>query len=416
MLTARLMVVSAGVTALMAFASGCSSDAADRTSGGTTQDRSTGSVSSPMIGGDPSTDHPEVGFTVAGGGVAGFIENGAVLIAPNLIVTQIKAVTKDVYYPPASQGTNQPPCGTVSGIQDPSQISFVYGTTDPVSYISGGATGSSVAAKQVITNGEVDTCKGPLAFVVLQSAVPGVTSFPKLQLDQLPNANDPVTQCAWGETDTHCVEGTSIMCVTGNVTLPNGGYYAPNQIQFPPGFFLTSANECYDDGGAIYDGTGGMFGLIGTTIPAPDVKNTSTEACKTCDGAITSAILLSAQKDLVVRAFAAIGSTPWREGHQQPANVGGTCTDDLDCNSQMCVEVGKQGYCSQDCSSSTCPASTVCTSFGAQSVCLPQVSPHPASCSVSEGGANSNRIWGLVGIALAMIGAVRIRARKRQEG
>jgi hypothetical protein len=153
MLIGRLVgVATAGVIAL-AFASGCSSDMPN----GTSHDAepTSGSVSSPMVGGTPSTSHPEVGFTVAGGGVSGFIQNGAVLVAPNLAVTQIKAVTKDVYYPANTQGTNQAPCGTVSGLQDPSQIAFVYGTTDPVTYISGGAQGSSRTVKQVITNGEV---------------------------------------------------------------------------------------------------------------------------------------------------------------------------------------------------------------------------------------------------------------------
>ena len=84
--------------ALIASGAGCSSSTPENA-------ESTGRSQSKIIGGTPTNDHPEVSFTLAGGGVGGFIENGAILLAPTLAVTQIQAVSKDVFFPPSQQGT-----------------------------------------------------------------------------------------------------------------------------------------------------------------------------------------------------------------------------------------------------------------------------------------------------------------------
>lgn len=404
--------------ALIASGAGCSSSTPENA-------ESTGRSQSKIIGGTPTNDHPEVSFTLAGGGVGGFIENGAILLAPTLAVTQIQAVSKDVFFPPSQQGTVVP-CATVSGLFDPSEITLIAGDgqSNPPDAINNGVAGTNSVVKQIITNGEVDTCKGPLAFIVLANPITTISSFPQLDIDNIPTAGEQVTQCGWGDQDLTCVINSQKECEPAKVTLPNGGYYAPNQIQFPVGQLLTDGNDCYDTSGAIYDPQSTLFAVMNTTVIPPDSKNTVQNPCGACANAITNGVLLSSQRDLLIRAFATIGSSPWRAGHPKPADVGGTCTDSLDCNTQMCVTVGDQGYCSQDCTSAACPGGSVCTNVDARNVCLPAVTPHPASCDVTPASMNAksneqDMRWewaSMAFIGLVLLGRSRSRAKRGANG
>jgi hypothetical protein len=382
----------------------CSSDPS------TTEVNQLGSKASPQLfGGTATNAHPEVGFTSAGGSIAGVIEEGAILLAPTLAVTLVTAVAKN-----SSFATNAI-CGTVSGLQDPSEVTFILGdgATNPPKYISGSTGGTTRGVKQIITNGEVDTCKGPLAFLVLDSPIDTVTTFPKLELDALPAVNDALTECTWGEINTQCAEPTSVMCASGNIILPNGGYFQTAQVTFPQGQIVNTVDACGDEGGAVFGSNGGLLAIAGLNTGAGG-KDTLQNPCGNCQGDSSSAILFSSQASLVVRAFAAIGSSPWRVGHQQPAAVGGTCTDALDCNSQECVQVGNQGYCSQDCSTTACPTSTVCTQFASGSVCLPEVTPHPQSCDASPMHPSESTGTKKEFAALLLFGGFIVYGRRRR--
>lgn len=411
MLSVRLICNSLMVVAgLSTVAGGCASSAESPR-----QQEKTGAVSSEVFGGSPGTTHPEVGFMSIQRGVAGTLQPQAVLIAPSLIVTSVLSVVKGFTYGTGvSFDSSGAICATCSAVSDTSEMVFTLGdgATTPDDYLTG-KVGTTRNITQIITNGETDSCKGGLAFAVLDKPIDGV-NIPQLRLDNVPNVNESVTACGWGQVDTKCTFPTTLLCGTGSVTISNGGYFADDQDTFQPGFVLTTVNTCGDRGGAIYDSNGAIFAVVDKYIqPDKSKKPTFSDPCLDCSGAVTDGILLAQYPDLVARAFAAVGSSPWRTGHQKPADVGGTCTDALDCNSQLCVGVGATNYCSQDCSSAACPASTVCTTSGGRSVCLPQVNPHPASCSAAPNATSSDSPQGF-GLVLAFAGLAGLARQRRR--
>lgn len=378
-------------------------------------DDTAGKASAALIGGTAGT-HPEAGFLTVERGVSGVIQPSAVLLTPTLAVTTSFSVVKGYSYGVGvSFNSSGAVCATLGATVDPSQITFTLGdnASTPASFLVG-TRGTSRAVRQIITNGEIDSCKGPLAFLVLDQPIEGVT-FPQVELAQAPAANDGVLACGWGLLDKRCGKAPSLQCANGSVIIggPNGGYYAADQDNFPPGFILTTVNACGDSGAPIYNASGALVALIDKYVN-PDKSKVPTLAnpCADCEGAVTDAHLLSAFPELVARAYAAVGSSPHRVGRPAPASVGGTCADNLDCNSQLCVGVGPSSYCSQDCSSSACPASTVCTEASGKKVCLPEVNPDPASCTTAIAtatpGSSSTWIWG-AGLALALAAGRRMR-------
>lgn len=391
----------------LAMAVGCSSAPADSS-------ERTAAASAGVLG-DETPAHQEVGFPSVLQGVAGSFTTSGVLVAPNLVLTEDRSVVKGFAYGLGTFSSGGSVCATLGEVVDLSQLRFVPGDgrANPNQSPSD-AFNVGVGVKQILTDGENDNCKGGLAFLVLETPVQGNFNYPQLVLDGLPAANDPVTGCAWGRVNTHCVYPTGApSCASGKVLLANGGYYAADQDTFPPGFILTDVPGCYnDEGGAIFDKNGALLAILDKAFqPDKTKQDTVSEACKFCDGAVIDGHLLSAQAPLVARAFAAIGSSPWRVGHPKPADVGGTCSDNLDCNSQYCVSVGKSNYCSQDCTSTACPANTVCTSVDSKNVCLPQVTPHPESCDAAPAASKTrDGAWLAVAGALGWVVALR---RKR---
>jgi hypothetical protein len=267
--------------------------------------------------------------------------------------------------------------------------------------------------KQIITNGEVDSCKAGVAFLVLDKPIDGV-SLPLLELDVAPVQNDSVTACGWGPIDTKCAFPTTVQCVTGKVEIGgrDGGYYAADQDTFPPGFILTSINSCGDRGGPLYNANGNLVGILDRYFQ-PDKSKLPTldRGCADCENAVSAAILLSAYGDVLARAFSAVGSSPHRAGRPAPADTGGACVDNLDCNSQLCVSIGASKACSQDCSNAPCPTSTVCTSVGKSNVCLPGVQPESA-CSVTV-PASPREAPRLLWLSAAVAGLLAARQARR---
>jgi hypothetical protein len=409
---AELAAVSIG----LAYASGCASDATDQKAS-QHDEAATGTNQSSLVGGTETTSHPEAGFVISGGSIAGVQNAGGVLIAPNLVITSMGVVVKSVFVPAgAPDGT----CGTVSGSLDPSQVTFVLGdgAVSQTGYVQGQTAGATTrTAKQIVTNGKTSTCDTPFAFLVLDQPINGV-NYPQIQIDHGPALNDPILQCGWGPTDTFCDYPSKLICGTGTVLLNNGGYYSPTQETFNPGEVVTTVSGCGDVGGPLYDNTGALLGLETHTVYNKDIADTLSEPCKSCGQSASSSLLIAPSTDLLIQAFAAIGSTPWRAGHPKPSDVGGTCTDSLDCNSQMCVQVGKASYCSQDCSTTACPSSTVCTAVDGKNVCLPAVTPHPASCTVGSAsnadGKSGLNFFALFGLMMAGLVASRSRVWRKQ--
>lgn len=403
-MTWSFSVRSAALLSFMAGAIGCAS-------GGPDEDPS-GSHSSPVYGGTASTSHSEVVLLQNQNG-NNIRNRTGVLLAPRLALTALEAVVKSVDY---GNGATVLSAGVACGV--------VGATVDPSTMTVKINDGSTRAVTAIITSGLSDTCQsGDLAFLVLDKPVDGVT-FPKLELDQAPAANAPVTGCGWGGIDTKCnLPTTSAFCGEGTIILPTGGYYAPNVTKFPSNIMLTSVPMCIpaDQGGPFYDAAGGLLGILSANFNADKTKEpTLQDPCLYCEGAVSSSALLSTQAAFVASAYAAVGTSPWREGHPEPAAVGAACTDALDCTSQLCVGVGSGHYCSQECESSACPSATVCTAFGSRSVCLPEVTPHPASCDVVASPASDRRehtaTFAAAAFALIFITGRRRARRKQKRG
>lgn len=403
---------AAGIIAISAFGGGCSS-------GDTTpQTEQTGSTKSAIFNG-AATKHPEAGFLNVQRGISGSVTPGAVLLTPTLAVTSVLGVTKGFSFGTGvGVDSSGAVCATTSAAVDVSAITFYLGdgATSPTGVLHDNNFGTNRRVTQIITNGELNSCSGGLAFLVLDAPIEGI-DFPQVQLEATLSENDSVTECGWGQIDTKCTFPTSLQCATGNIIIPNGGYYAADQDKFPAGYCLTSINSCGDRGGPLYDKNGGLVAIIDKYINADKSKvPTLDNPCGDCDGAVSDAVLLAQYPDLVARAFAAVGSSPWRVGHQKPADVGGACTDSLDCNSQYCVAVGQKSFCSQDCSTAACPASTVCTTIGTQSVCLPEVSPKPASCVVSAAPKTETSWPWVLAASFASVGVFLRRNKRKPTG
>lgn len=343
---------------------------------------------------------------------------GAELLAPTLGVTSLRSVARTSYIggsgtSGASSGTV---CSTVGAPYDPSQFQFV---------LNNDLNGTKRNVTRLILNGQTTTCDGNLAFFVLDSPITGVT-FPQLQLDQIPAPNDPILACSFGATDIKCTLPSTYLCAPGNLIINNGGYYAADQDKFPAGVAVATVAGCtsQDRGSGMYDLTGNLLGVFDRPFNADKTKvATLADPCGDCPGAVSDAQLLSSQVDYIARAFAAVGSSPWRVGHPQPADIGGACSDSLDCNSQYCVGIGTAHYCSQSCDSAACPASSVCSTVDGQSICLPAVTPHPASCAATPAtnGTRSNLpVYGgflLVGAVLRKVFSGRKKqAEKKSTG
>jgi hypothetical protein len=404
-----LSVLGIGCVAIVALGAGCSSS-------DTSTEAPVATTQSALFSGTPSASHNEVTRLL---GAVDFVTDrfSATLLAPTLAVTTLQAVAKTQAFGSGGdqEGAGGTVCGAVGTFYDVSNITLLLFNAD-------GST-TTLGVNQIIANGQTDTCQGDLAFLVLSQPVQGV-NFPQLVFDKVPAVNDPITACGTGITDTACALSPSPLCNSGKVILPNGGSFAPAQTTYPAGLVVVSNNVCGDDPGSpLYDSNNAMIGLLAANFETDSTVHPVFPNLCYCDATeVGIGTLISSQQDFIARAFAVVGSSPWREGHPKPAEIGGTCVDSLDCTTQLCVNVGTTGYCSADCETAPCPASTVCTAVGTRSVCLPDVTPHPASCAVGEGriGASSSSsspfssTWPLsVGFLTVGVFAGTIRRRRR---
>lgn len=271
-------------------------------------------------------------------------------------------------------------------------------------------TGTVYNVKRVFVDTSATDCAHDIAALELDKPVTGV-NIPALQLDSPPVQGTAVTDIGFGTIDDQgtatnqrqAIDGTIILTGGGSVDDPGGG----GSVPVPAPYFVVNASGCVgDSGGPIMDQQGNAIGY--------DEASTTNEVTSnsTCEVTDTIAIPYSANVSFIEKAFQAEGLMPHRAGQPPPADIGGTCTIDNQCNSNYCVQVGGQGRCSKACSADAdCPASISCTDTGRGfSVCLaPEAAPTPPSCSATAPGRDSEG-----GAAFLAVFALSFAIRRRR--
>jgi hypothetical protein len=333
---------------------------------------------------------------------------GTVLLAPTLALTALNCVTNPIF-----SGNEQ------GSAEVCARVGPFYPTVTMVASWNGEAR----SVVKIIDDGQTDICQGDLVFLELDRPITDVP-FPKLQLDSPPGVNDGVTECGQGATDEQCTNinfqfGRLPTCDDGKILL-NGaasGFYAPDNATFPVGNVVSTNQACSDNGGGLYaDSDGALLGNMTYSFQPDKTKlNSIKTPCYACDQDVSESVLLWAHKDFVASAFNQVGLSPWRQGHPQPGGIGGACTDALDCNSQLCIELGSTNVCSQYCDTTACPQNFSCTPAGSHSVCVAAVNPNPASCTASSGSLPRDDKQVCIGLIAMGFFASAVR-RRRKEG
>ena len=255
---------------------------------------------------------------------------------------------------------------------DPTTIQVFVGNARPL---------SPVVARgvNIYSGNQLDVCANDIALLEVDTDLP-VDPLP-MRLDQPPGVGEEGTLVGWGATRAdlempsfqHLTEArqqrdVAVLAVgAGMYTLPEGG-----QLPVQASAFLGTEAGCTGDSGAplLSKLTGAIIGVdSGEPNVDPTIGLDEDDARIQCVNAFTMFKRLDTQKDWLLSAFRAVGSAPWLEGYQRPAAFGGTCADERECLSGLCVTAGETAFCSQSCEREACPDGSDCVGSPGSRVC-----------------------------------------------
>lgn len=290
-----------------------------------------------------------------------------------------------------------------------------------------------IAVSRLIYNPTETNCAKDVAGLILsEDAI--VPTYVPIRLDAPTEVKEKVTLVGWGSLkfakDTPNPPGpgpnpTIRQQQTGDVLVGSkGGTITDTGEIIEPGYVVSNIKSCSgDSGGPLFDAKGALIG-----IHSAGSGNTLQDGCAS-DGAIAYAAALSDNAPIIEKAFQAVGRMPTRQGKPVPAELGGVCTTDNTCQSNMCITVGKERMCSKFCTANgkECgdeKSGLKCIAVNTESnVCVTKVpAPEQPSCSVAVAGSTTTAStskeslrWGilpLVGLAALVARRFRKNARK----
>ncbi len=267
---------------------------------------------------------------------------------------------------------------------------------------------ATIGVKRLIVDFSKRTCADDIGAIELETPITGIT-FPRLRLDDLPKPGDSALGIGWGTIDRPGgsfpdvrkqqnakflqIDGTSFDTTDGTRLVPDG-------------MVVSDISGCSgDSGGPALDSNGAAVGIMtgGASVrPVDDPM--------ACRGSFILLVALARQRAFVERAHQAVGLMPRRTGHPDPAALGGTCSTNVECNSNYCVTNGTRKVCSRSCATTACEAGFECSSAPGFPICLPVEAKPSASCSVEPGAASAR------GVLVALLAIAGIFSRRRAGG
>jgi len=397
--------------ASLILASGC----------GSTPQSETGSTSSPIINGVPSTDVDDAAVGIAimsGGSFAGFCSG--VLVAENVVLTARHCISKTDEGAACTKDGKPVSGGKVYSDHKAEDLQILIGAKAKFTF---DAKGIKILHPDVST-----LCNADIGIIILDHKLTGAKLAP-IRLDTPAVKDDTILAVGWGQSNNSSGYGRRrradipIIAVGPASGSSLGGAVGPAEFAIGEGI-------CSGDSGgpALDTKTGAVVGVVSRgTNGAPYVPGTDppTTLCVDTTEYKTHNIYTRTDgfRDLILAAFAEAGAEPWMEGGPDPrkAKFGDPCDGPDACRSAMCIDAGGKRFCSDKCTAdSPCPEGYTCTPAGDISVCAPTPPPttNPATptetggkggCDIGHEGSDSGSSFGLVGLAMMAL-AMRRRS------
>jgi Trypsin len=316
------------------------------------------------------------------------------VIAPDLVLTARHCLFEALLGENAYLHCERGDTTTVFAAHEPQSINVYVGNAKPLP-AEPSAIGSAIHSSE-----DLDLCNNDVALLALDRPLP-LTSL-ALRLDAPPRVGERGVLVGWGATgaggpflpDARQQREIRIDAVGPSLLTPEGG--SPRELR--EAIFAGTEGGCIGDSGGplISAESGAVIGVM-SEIGNPDVLLGLEEqnAIENCTRGITEFQRLDRQERWLRQAFRERGLNPWAEGKRPPASPGEECTDGDECQSGICVTVGTQTLCSQECSDRPCPGDLQCVGPAEQRLCVPLevagVDGKPAGCGLSV--ASSKRGW-----------------------
>ncbi len=403
---------SLGALALIALAGAACSSSPDS---GSVEEAPSGVTSSKIINGKTSPSSQDAVIMLIHTDLKSYFAScSGTLIAPNLVLTARHCVstTTDAAFGCDSNGNLAPGStgGKVGSDFDPKDLYVFTGNKRPA--FDQGKVNAQAHGQKIFHDDSKILCSHDLSLVLLDTSIDGAQILP-VRLDGPPKDGELMTAVGWGVTTAESIPATRQQRT--DIKVQHVGPYEKGFDQVGPNDFEVGESICSGDSGgpSISQDTNAVMGVVSRGGNGQSDPNNPAVGCTGAD-TMNDYTQTAPFKDLILQAYSEAGQDPWNEGGPDPrlAKLGGDCSADTDCQSNMCVD----SKCSQDCSTDACPDGYTCQSDGDRKVC--KSAPAKSGCAVApmpgSGSERSNDGARTLGVALALgVGAIFARKRRR---
>ncbi len=308
--------------------------------------------------------------------------------------------------------------GEFGALKDPSSLVFgSYGNTPEAPH-----------GKTILVTQETSRCATDIALIVLDRTFDDPVLAP-IRLDAPPAVGDSLTAVGYGSTSTGAnqegVRQERAVTVLALGPVPEDSTYPA----VAPNFFVVGEALCSgDSGGPAIAASGAVVG-VASYLNNPTVEfPTSTPS--DCIGASVHDVYenTSADRALILSAYAAVQATLWLEGQPDPRaqlkDFAAACGDDGECKSNVCVtNPSGTKACSHSCLGGVaCPTGYACNDDGTRQRCAleavdlaPSVKEHNnTGCNIAISGSVPGPAVSL-GVLFALRWRRRFRSRHRKK-